>query len=222
MKALVCWYLSINAVYASEQITQKENKPPLFSWAGMYLGMNSGVGVPLHPNEHLHANGGRDIQTIDLYPSSHVRTGITFGAQAGYNWQKDYLVYGVETDFNYLDGWGGGKSGFYPTPAFFRPEGIAGYWLNYQQPVNFYASMRLRAGLAFDRLLIYGTGGVALGGTRGPATLMFLADEKVKDFPVWLRVFEARQSFSRRMKYILGAGMEYAFLDDTSLRFEAF
>jgi len=213
--------LSIHVVHGSERVAEKKNAPPLFSWAGMYLGLNGGVGVPLHPNEHLHANGGRQIQTIDLYPGSQVRSGITFGAQAGYNWQKDHLVYGVETDFNYLDG-RGGKSGFYPTPAFFHPEVISGYWLNYQQPVNFYASMRVRAGLAFDRLLIYGAGGVALGGTRGPATLMFLADEKVKDFPSWPRVFEARQSFSRRMKYILGAGMEYAFLDDTSLRFEAF
>ena len=45
----------------------------------------------------------------------------------------------------------------------------------------------VRGGLAFDRFLIYGTGGVALGGTRGPATLTFQADEKVKDFPSWPR-----------------------------------
>ncbi|MGI9230748.1 MAG: hypothetical protein ACR2HL_03340 [Methylocystis sp.] len=82
--------LSIHVVYGSERVVEKKNAPPLFSWAGMYLGLNGGVGVPLHPNEHLHANGGRDIQTIDLYPGSQVRSGITFGVQAGYNWQKDH------------------------------------------------------------------------------------------------------------------------------------
>ena len=91
----------------------------------MYFGINSGAGVPLHPSEHLHPNGGRDISTVDLYPTSGVRTGVTFGAQVGYNWQKEHLVYGVETDFNYLAGQDG-KSGFFQTPAFYYPRGVTG------------------------------------------------------------------------------------------------
>ncbi len=53
--------LSIHVVHGSERVAEKKNAPPLFSWAGMYLGLNGGVGVPLHPNEHLHANGGGQI-----------------------------------------------------------------------------------------------------------------------------------------------------------------
>lgn len=215
-------FFSAHHSIAGEAANIAQTEPPTFSWAGMYLGINSGAGVPLHTSEHLHPNGGRDISTVDLYPTSGVRTGVTFGAQVGYNWQKDHFVYGFETDFNYLTGQDG-KSGFFQTPAFYYPRGVTGYWLNYQRAENFYGSMRARLGLAFDRLLIYGTGGVALGGTRGPATLAFLADEKEQTFPVAPKYgFAALQSFSRRMKYIIGAGAEYAFLDDTSLRFETF
>ena len=215
-------FFSTHGAIAGEGASASPAAPPMFSWAGMYFGVNSGAGVPLHPQEHLHPNGGRDISTVDLYPGSQVRTGVTFGAQVGYNWQKEHLVYGFETEFNYLAGQDG-KSGFFTTPLLYYPQGVKGYWLNYQRAEDFYASMRLRLGWAFDRMLIYGTGGLALGGTRGRGTLDFLADEKEQTFPVAPKYgFVAQQSFSRRMKYILGAGAEYAFVDDTSLRFETF
>jgi hypothetical protein len=79
-----------------------------------------------------------------------------------------------------------GKSGFLQTPAFYYPRGVTGYWVKLSTAQKI--SMAVCApgwGLAYGRLLIYGTGGVALGGTRGPASnLAFLADEEQQTFPV--------------------------------------
>ena len=57
--------------------------------------------------------------------------GFIVGGQIGANWQMDIFVLGIEGDGSYFDDDDG--------------EGLA--------------SARLRAGLAFDRFLIYGTGG---------------------------------------------------------------
>jgi outer membrane immunogenic protein len=57
--------------------------------------------------------------------------GFVVGGQIGVNWQWNYFVLGIEGDGSYYDADDG--------------QGLA--------------SARLRAGLAFDRLLLYGTGG---------------------------------------------------------------
>ncbi len=73
---------------------------------------------------------------------------------------------------------------------------------------NYYATIRGRAGVAFNRALLYVTGGVAAGGSRGPR----LYRSQARIFGPW--------SQSSPMKYVLGAGFEYAFAKDWSARAE--
>lgn len=187
-------------------------EPSGSAWAGAYVGMNLGAAIPLHTGERLQAIYARRRPLFDLFPDQRTRTGVTIGAQAGYNWQIGRLVYGLETDFNLLDGQGG-KSGVYPAPSAYADRKIATYNLKYEQGANFFASLRGRLGFTLDRALIYATGGLALGGARGPASMAFLGEEPS-------RTYAARTSGSRQMKYILGAGVEYPVLPDTSARFE--
>ncbi|MCX7899875.1 MAG: outer membrane beta-barrel protein, partial [Methylocystis sp.] len=169
------------------------------NWAGMYVGANVGAGFPLHRGERLQAPGN---PAFDLYPDGASRPGVTVGAQAGYNWQYGPWVWGFETDLNLLDGRRG------PTGVF--PAANAPFFaITSHSSANFFASLRGRAGVAFDRMLLYLTGGVAVGGARGPATLSVGGAQ-----------FEAGWSQSSRMKYALGAGFEYAFAKDWSLRGE--
>ncbi|QRG07452.1 porin family protein [Xanthobacter dioxanivorans] len=66
--------------------------------------------------------------------------GAVGGLQAGYNFQfASPFVLGVETDFN-LSGISGGTFG-----------------------LDYFGTVRARAGYAFDRVLVYGTGGFAYG-----------------------------------------------------------
>jgi high affinity Mn2+ porin len=187
-----------------------ESSPTI--WAGAYLGVNLGATIPLYRGERLQAIYARRGEAFDLFPDGRTRSGVTVGAQAGYNWQIGRLVYGLETELNLLDGQGG-KSGVYAAPAPYAERKILGYALNYQQNANFFASLRGRLGLTFDRALIYATGGLALGGVRGPASLKLFGEQTS-------RTYEARTSGSKQMKYILGAGIEYPLLPDTNARVE--
>lgn len=180
--------------------------PPIYDWAGLYVGVSSGAGFPLHVGERLQAGGGSNAPFFDLYPNSVTRTGVTVGAQAGYNWRGGPWVWGFETDFNLFDGRRGPTGAYVSSPSCC---GLPIFALDYHSSANFFATIRGRAGVAFDRALIYLTAGVAAGGARGPAVLSIGGSQ-----------FSAPWSQSSRMKYALGAGFEYAFADDWSARAE--
>lgn len=216
--------LASSAAIAAEQT---EPSPPLLAfasgwpivgddaptvWAGAYLGVNLGAAIPLYSGERLQAIEATRGEAFDLFPDGRTRTGVTVGAQAGYNWQIGRLVYGLETELNLLDGQGG-KSGVYSAPSSYLERKTFGYELNYQQNANFFASLRGRLGVTLDRALIYATGGLALGGVRGPASMRLFGERNS-------RAYDARASGSKQMKFILGAGVEYPLLPDTSARAE--
>jgi outer membrane immunogenic protein len=84
--------------------------------------------------------------------------GFTGGGQIGYNYQIGSFVIGVETDIQWADTDKGVDAVFLPAPGFagtFAPgvfESNAPEW---------WGSVHARAGVAFDRVLIYATGGLA-------------------------------------------------------------
>jgi outer membrane immunogenic protein len=75
--------------------------------------------------------------------------GFVGGAQAGYNFRSGNFVFGIEADasFTDLDGDTADNGGNDIIEA----------------DTDFLASLRARLGVAFDTVLLYGTGGVALG-----------------------------------------------------------
>ncbi|MGJ0509718.1 MAG: carbohydrate porin [Methylocystis sp.] len=184
-----------------------DTTPPIFNWAGLYLGASLGAGVPLHRGERLQAGSGFESPIYDLYPTSNTRSGVTGGAQVGFNWQRGPWVWGFETDLSLLDG-RRTPSGLFPTSAAY--PGMPVFTLTPQTSANFSASIRGRVGVAYDRGLVYLTGGVAAGGARGP-TMLSLGGGSA---------FAADWSQSSRMKYALGGGFEYAFAADWSARAE--
>jgi outer membrane immunogenic protein len=81
--------------------------------------------------------------------------GFVGGGQLGYNWQTGNFVFGVEGDIQYTSlktdtDLGGGVTGSAKVPAF--------------------ATVRGRLGYAFDRALVYGTGGWAYTKTEASLT----------------------------------------------------
>jgi high affinity Mn2+ porin len=186
--------------------------PPAFTWAGFYIGANMGVGIPLHTSERFQAVSGFASGAFDLYPDSRERSGIAFGAQVGHNWQFGDWVVGLETDINLLDG-RRGPSGTFVTPAAYWPLGVGSYTVTADPSGTYFGSFRGRLGFAVDRTLFYVTGGVATGGWRGASTLTLNGGALGNPFTTGL-------SQSSRMKYILGAGIEYAFAGNWSARAE--
>jgi outer membrane immunogenic protein len=119
--------------------------PAVYNWTGAYFGANIGG-----------AWGDSRAREPDVQPSGFFNApgdtftagthGVTGGAQAGYNWQMNQFVAGVEGDFGYL-GFNGQQSS----------SSFAGTFVSSTGGV--YGTFRGRVGFAFDRVLIYATGG---------------------------------------------------------------
>lgn len=118
-------------------------------------------------------------------------SGAFGGIQAGYNFQEGFWVFGAEGDIAYA-----GINGSTACPD--------AAW-TCQSRINWLGSARLRAGVAFDRVLLYGTGGVGFGNVRiqtnNPASGTF------------------GQSRTQ-VGWTLGAGAEFAVTDAWSVKAE--
>ncbi len=120
---------------------------PVYNWGGFYFGINGGYGF---------ANGSR---TVTLSGNAFVDgtgtesghlNGFVGGGQIGANWQWDAVVLGIEADFQ-----GTAQSNTENVGCGFDcivTEDIKIPW---------FATARARAGIAIDRILVYGTGGAA-------------------------------------------------------------
>ena len=81
---------------------------------------------------------------------------VTFGIYVGYNWQRccSPFVFGIETDFNYLD--------TSPTGLDIEPGPVATETASLESNINWFGTLRGRAGyVVHDHLLLYATGGLA-------------------------------------------------------------
>ncbi|PPC88765.1 MAG: porin, partial [Methylocystis sp.] len=105
----------------------------------MYIGASLGGGFPLHRGERLQAASGFGSPVFDLYPKGVTRSGVTVGAQAGYNWQHGSFVWGFETDLSLLDGRRGPTGAYLASPAYSAPPVFT---LASNSSANFFASIR--------------------------------------------------------------------------------
>jgi high affinity Mn2+ porin len=205
--------LSLHAVdvAAAESAVTSTNQTD-YSWAGFHIGGNFGAGIPIGRGERLQAGSGFTTNAFDLYPASRDHSGVSFGAQLGYDWQTGHWVYGLETDLNFLDT-RHSPDGLFPAPPIYWPLGVTAYRLKSEPSGDYFASFRGRLGFALDRTVFYVTGGVAAGGWRG-ASMLSLSN------PAPAAFFFGPLSQSSRMKYAVGAGLEYALDNQWSTRIE--
>ena len=110
---------------------------PAYNWTGFYIGAHGGYAFD-GSNEWDGVAVDNDLE------------GFFAGGTIGANWQMNWLVLGVEAD----GGWAGiDGSDPCPNPAF-----------TCSTDVDWLATARGRVGLAWDRWLVFGTGGAAFGG----------------------------------------------------------
>ncbi|QTL01560.1 porin family protein [Aquabacter sp. L1I39] len=135
------------------------------NWQGFYAGVAAGAAFdgssvqPLLGGDFLvYQSALRKLQyEVPLGGAGTVFTGGIYG---GYNWQFNTVVVGLEADINYADrktmGLSVQPSLADPTVTLTRVYGTAGNW---------FGTVRGRLGWAFDKALIYATGGLAYGNT---------------------------------------------------------
>ena len=125
-------------------------------WAGPYIGINGGV--VWHRMEVDTRNAGG---TVPYDSATLTGTGGTIGGTIGYNLRSQNFVFGLEADAN----WVSAKETHQQRAA----NGI-GFVTDYTAKLNWLATVRGRAGVTFGRTLVYGTGGLAVGGVKNSWT----------------------------------------------------
>ena len=198
---------------------------PIFTWTGFYAGVNAGAGfrssnsagsdrvfdngngAPVPPG--LIADINADLALAGRRGGND--TGFTGGAQIGYNWQFGALVLGVEADINYLDR-GNGDRGY--TILNLAGTGNDLTVRGNGKGSDYFGTLRGRIGYAFDRTMIYATGGLAYsdGGNRSGGAIVTNGG-----FPV--ATYTSRGK-SNDYGFAVGAGIEHAFTDNWTAKLE--
>jgi outer membrane immunogenic protein len=186
--------------------------PPPFTWTGFYLGLNAGAIWGSHSADTTLFTDGFALGTFNLnnvWPFGGFgggNTGFIGGGQAGYNWQTGSWVFGVETDF---DGSSLSRSRTLVGPAFADPIfGLNDFFTaNGSIHLDWLGTTRGRVGFAaFDnRLLIYGTGGVAYGGASAHLNVF----DNVFGWD-----WSANGGGTSRVGWTAGAGFDYAWTNN--------
>ena len=165
--------------------------PPAFSWSGFYLGANAGAAIGHNPGSFTDPTFG------PVGWSGGSGADFMGGAQIGYNHQFGVgsgFVIGLEAD---IQGIAAGKRGNYTL-------GAATYH-NLSPQLDWFGTVRAKAGYGFGRVLVYATGGFAYGG--GSITSF------ASGYPAPLPA-------TTRTGYAVGGGVEYAFTSRLSAKLE--
>ena len=150
---------------------------PVYDWTGFYLGANAGYGFA--GDDKVGLSPGGNVGELKIH-------GIFGGAEAGFNYQMNSIVLGIETDIQLSD------------VSDDDSDGVLG---DSSSDVDYFGTLRGRAGVAFDKALIYGTGGLAYAGVD------YNAPAGIND------------NYTE-VGYTLGGGLEYAFDDAWTMKAE--
>jgi outer membrane immunogenic protein len=180
---------------------------PAYSWQGCYAGFNGGgvwnsTSYNIGNNNPGYFGPAFASGATPSYYSENVSSGI-LGGQAGCNLQSGSFVYGLEGDAEWVNHTA--SDAINTNVLAFGPGfGVV------TQKLESVATIRARAGYAFDHLLLYGTGGIALGNTN---------DYYRFAFPNSNQLFANTYSTTRN-GWAAGAGAEYAFGYNWSVKLE--
>ncbi len=189
---------------------------PVFTWTGFYAGFNAGYGfdassnsastvIGVSPANRIFATGNALQSGVLAFSNSSGNEGFVGGGQIGYNYQftpGSGVVVGIEADAQYADfgrqrnrfsAVGANGSAIIPGTLVFNPNGLSG--------LDYFGTVRGRLGYAFDRTLVYATGGFAYGSGGGR---QFGTGVRSDDF---------------QTGYVVGGGIEYALPTDSFLNF---
>jgi len=158
-----------------------------FSWTGGYVGLQGG-----------YAWADADIvDEFDFDIGSEAFNGGLLGLYAGYNWQSGAWVFGGEADINWVSN----------EEEFFVPVGDDVYGV--EVGTDYLASLRARIGYAWDRTLVFATGGIAFTEVGADASSF-----NGLDFD------DVELASESATGWTLGLGIEHAFTDNWLGRFE--
>jgi high affinity Mn2+ porin len=172
----------------ADQLPSKSAISSRYDWSGLYVGGHVAYSLG-------HATSTLSDPTPTIVDNSF--SSLYGGLQAGYNFVfPSRLLLGVETDFSFPN--------FFEDGAIF--SGSTPQATTVTDQIDYVGTLRGRVGYAFDRWLIYGTGGLAWSQARFVET------------PGLVNV-EDKQLFTRA-GWALGLGAEFALTSNWTARLE--
>ena len=164
---------------------------PVFTWAGFYFGTQTAA-INLDARFRTSGNAAGTISDIaaNRRPASLSAdaSNLASGAQVGFNAQFGSVVVGVEGDLAFPD--------VSPRATFFSPLNDPSA---FRQDLDWFGTARGCAGIAFDQMLIYATGGVAFGDVTNSVAFLRNTD---------LAFQYAGRSSDWAVGYTVGGGIE--------------
>lgn len=175
---------------------------PLYNWTGFYVGLNAGYSWM---NGDARYTGG-PAGALAVLPGGYgiEADGFIGGGQLGFNYQINQFVVGIEADIQYTDlegrttitsVFGGGATSI----------GTASTGLDWL------GTVRGRVGFAFDRFLVYATGGLAYGDVS-------ISGSTIDNFVPAFGYAGSRSE--TRTGWTLGGGVEWGFTQNVSVKLE--
>ncbi|MHC4045351.1 outer membrane protein [Bradyrhizobium sp. 23AC] len=205
---------------------------PIFSWTGFYVGGN--IGGAWSRNSSDTYNGVVFPGFIVLPPNAAVPTlfpgqldtltgpgtksAVIGGLQAGYNWQVQRVVLGIEADAagTGFDGATETRSRTFGAPLIIGTPVTQTVTVDYGH-INWMASFRGRLGFTADRVLFYATGGAAVADVSGSKATVVNGP----GIAIPAGTFTSAGSGSEtRWGWTLGGGVEWAFANQWSVAAE--
>jgi outer membrane immunogenic protein len=210
--------------------------PPSFTWTGFYVGVNAGYGWGNSNNNNNNFLGFGAIPVGGFFPVSgngNNNGGFVGGGQVGYNYQfgaGQGLVVGVEADLDYADIGGGNNNGGVPFTFATTPGTVffPGTGTGHGSSGGYLGTVRARVGYAWDRFLVYGTGGLAYGdiGSRNGGGFAVTQAGFVNPFTgavagaTQTTALGTNGGNSTRAGWTIGAGLEYAVWQNWTVKAE--
>ena len=160
--------------------------PSYYNWSGFYVGGHVG-------------GAWADKDWNQTFPGAFASNGTSFsadgfigGGQLGYNWQTGNWVFGVEADLS----WSGQSGSGVQTPLT--------AWTSFTD-INWIGTVTGRVGYAWDRVLVYGKGGIAWANEDHSQSFNGVLVSSTSATPVG---------------WTVGLGLEYAFGNNWSAKIE--
>jgi outer membrane immunogenic protein len=204
-----------------------EPAPPPFvpTWQGFYFGGHVGYGeakfrvrsdIDVWQNVLIPNDGPATQENVfsESFSRSFRPDGLLGGVQAGYNWQMDSLVFGIEGDISFTDMRRSRVLFDSDVDAEFGDvawddTGFDEAFSSVRTNLDFLASVRGRIGFAADNMLFYGTGGVAWADANVRSRFVAVHDDPN------FNIDETRRRNLNDFGFVLGGGASWMVIPQT-------
>jgi outer membrane immunogenic protein len=171
-----------------------------YNWHGAFAGVQVGA------SSYRSTTAIADVLDIS---GSREDNSFNIGGVVGYDWQNCNTVFGLEADLAWanVDRDWGINLGALGIPG-------VGQIFSAKSSMDFYGALKLRTGFAFDKMLLYVTGGIAFANIEHSG-----ANNAIGGFiPAGIVGFKTNDT---RWGWVVGAGTEYALTNRITWRSEA-